>query len=163
MRSCFFKNEYCTNDVIDAASTKWNFMEVRPGLVGHCIGVDPFYLTYKSKQLNYLPEVVSAGRRINDGFARWLAKDAVFRLFKEHKGLKKYTAFVCGVTFKANCSDLRNSKSIDIINQLKEYGIEVYWHDPLLHASKLLNGVPRLLNLKENITMKPQLVFICWP
>tara|TARA_Y100001933_G_scaffold243010_1_gene271242 strand:- start:3327 stop:4658 length:1332 start_codon:yes stop_codon:yes gene_type:complete len=160
----FSRMNICTNDVIDAAATKWNFMEVRPGLVGgHCIGVDPFYLTYKAEQLNYVPEVVSAGRRINDGFARWLAKDSVLRLFKANKGLHKYIAYVYGVTFKANCSDLRNSKSIDIINKLKDYGIEVYWHDPIVNktADISLKETPRLRNLEGDLTNRPQLVFIC--
>ena len=152
-----------TNEVISAASTKWNFMTVYPGLVGgHCISVDPYYLTYKAEQLGYNPQVVLAGRRINDGFARWIAKEAILELFKSHKGIKNYVAFIYGVTFKANCNDIRNSKSLDLIDHLQKFGIQVYWNDPLIGESKKINvkGAQRLEKLTHE-EIKPNLIIFC--
>lgn len=152
-----------TNEVIEAASTKWNFMPVYPGLVGgHCISVDPYYLTYKAQQLGYNPEVVLAGRRINDGFARWIAKEAALQLFKSHKGLQSYTAFVYGITFKANCNDLRNSKSFELIEQLQNYGIKVYWNDPLINVSKSID-IKKAIRLDDltHKKIKPDLIIFC--
>ena len=159
----FKKMNINTNQVIKAASTKWNFMSVYPGLVGgHCISVDPYYLTYKAEQLGYNPHVVLAGRRINDGFARWIAKEAVLALFKSHKGLTKYKAFVYGITFKANCNDLRNSKSLDLIDELQKYGVDVYWNDPLIDKNKpiTIKGAKRLNKLITN-EIEPELIIIC--
>ncbi len=159
----FSKMNISTNEVIEAASTKWNFMSIYPGLVGgHCISVDPYYLTYKAEQLGYHPEVVLAGRRINDGFARWIAKQAVLELFKLNKGQQNYRAFIYGITFKANCNDLRNSKSLELIDQLQKYGIEVYWNDPLINENKSIEiqGAKRLRNLRHE-RIQPELIILC--
>ena len=121
-----------TRAVIDAAGTKWNFLKFNPGLVGgHCIGVDPYYLTYRAKQLGYDSQVISAGRRINDGMGRYIAENTVKSLIKANKQLKGAKVAVLGVTFKENCPDVRNSKVVDIISELKEYGIDVVTYDPI--------------------------------
>lgn len=152
-----------TNEVIDAASTKWNFMLVRPGLVGgHCIGVDPYYLSAKAQLLDFNPEVVLAGRTINDGFARWIAKECILKLFKDRKGKEKYKALIYGLTFKADCNDIRNSKSFEIINLLKKYGVEVFWHDPLV--SQELEKKINIRNRTHNLIQKDEtfdLIIIC--
>ncbi len=161
----FSKMNIITNQVIDAASTKWNFMNVRPGLVGgHCIGVDPYYLTAKSEELGYNPEVVLAGRRINDGFPRWLAKEALFELIRKlENGLTEIntnkTAFVMGVTFKANCKDTRNSKSVDLIDQLCRLGLKVYWDDPVVSKEYSIDKAFKR-NIAEVVELRPSIVFI---
>lgn len=125
-----------TKDVLEAASTKWNFLKFSPGLVGgHCIGVDPYYLTYKSEQLGYHPQVILAGRKINDEMPEYIAKKIIKLLIKNNFLIKKSKIIVLGLTFKENCSDLRNSKVYNLINELEEYGIKVFVHDPL--ASKI--------------------------
>ena len=121
-----------TKDVLDAASTKWNFLPFRPGLVGgHCIGVDPYYLTYCAQMTGYRPEVILAGRRINDSMGAYVAQRTVKELI--HAGLRVQGARVAilGLTFKENCPDIRNTKVIDIISELREYGIEPLVHDPM--------------------------------
>lgn len=115
-----------TNEVLDAAATKWNFLKFTPGLVGgHCIGVDPYYLTYKAKQLGYTPEVILAGRKINDNMAKVIAEKTVKKMIEAGVPIKGARVAVLGLTFKENCPDVRNSKVFDIITELKEYGIEV--------------------------------------
>ncbi len=126
-----------TMDVLEAAGTKWNFLPFRPGLVGgHCIGVDPYYLTYKSQQLGYYPEVVLAGRRINDGMGRFIVQQAVRELIAAERTIKGGTALVLGLTFKENCADLRNSRVIDVIDELSGYGMQVAVHDPVADAGE---------------------------
>mgnify|MGYP001296888858 CR=1 FL=1 len=121
-----------TLDVLEAASTKWNFHNYKPGLVGgHCISVDPYYLTYLSKKLGYTPQVVLAGRRINDGMSKWIVERIILEMVKRNITLEKSYILVLGITFKENCPDMRNSKVIEIINQLKEYGIGVKIVDPI--------------------------------
>ena len=121
-----------TRAVLDAAGTKWNFLKFNPGLVGgHCIGVDPYYLTYRAQQLGYDSQVIAAGRRINDGMGRYIAENTVKSLIKANKQLKGAKVAVLGVTFKENCPDVRNSKVVDIISELKEYGIDVVTYDPI--------------------------------
>lgn len=120
-----------TLSVLKAAGTKWNFLNFTPGLVGgHCIGVDPYYLTYKSEELGYHPDVILAGRRINDGMGKYIAENTVKQLIKNDVQIKGSKVLVMGITFKENVPDVRNSKVIDIINELKEYGIDVYVCDP---------------------------------
>ncbi|KNY26601.1 nucleotide sugar dehydrogenase [Pseudobacteroides cellulosolvens ATCC 35603 = DSM 2933] len=112
--------------VLKAAGTKWNFLKFSPGLVGgHCIGVDPYYLTYKSEELGYHPQVILAGRRINDGMGKYIAENTVKLLIKNDVQIKGSKVLVMGITFKENVPDVRNSKVIDIVNELKEYGIDV--------------------------------------
>jgi UDP-N-acetyl-D-galactosamine dehydrogenase len=120
-----------TQDVLKAASTKWNFLPFHPGLVGgHCIGVDPYYLTYKAESLGYHPEMILAGRRINDGMGKYIAERTVKMIIATGKPVMGGQVAVLGLTFKENVPDLRNTRVIDIIHELKEYGIDVHVHDP---------------------------------
>lgn len=121
-----------TGDVLEAAETKWNFLSFRPGLVGgHCIGVDPYYLTYKAKQLGYRPEVIQAGRRINDHMGKYVAEQTVKQMILAGHPIKGARVAVLGLTFKENCSDLRNSRVMDVIEELRAYGIDPIVHDPI--------------------------------
>jgi UDP-N-acetyl-D-galactosamine dehydrogenase len=121
-----------TTEVLEAAGTKWNFLPFRPGLVGgHCIGVDPYYLTHKAERLGYNPQVILAGRRINDGMGPWIAEQTVKSLIQLGHSVKGAHINVLGLTFKENCPDLRNSKVIDVIRELESYGATVHVHDPL--------------------------------
>ena len=121
-----------TSEVLSAAGTKWNFLPFRPGLVGgHCIGVDPYYLTHKAVSLGYHPEVILAGRRINDGMGKYVAEQTVKQISRAGHPLGGARVIVLGVTFKENCPDLRNSKVFDIVRELREYGVEVALHDPV--------------------------------
>lgn len=120
-----------TLEVLQAAGTKWNFLPFRPGLVGgHCIGVDPYYLTHKAQEVGYHPEVILAGRRINDSMARHVADSTVKLMLRKGKPVLHSKVLVMGLTFKENCPDLRNTKVIDIINSLREYNCEVDVYDP---------------------------------
>ena len=120
-----------TAEVLEAAGTKWNFLKFRPGLVGgHCIGVDPYYLTYQAEKFGHHPEVILAGRRINDSMGAYVAKQTVKTLIKTRGNLNGGVVNVLGLTFKENCPDLRNSKVVDIVRELKEYGMTVHVHDP---------------------------------
>ena len=120
-----------TAEVLEAAGTKWNFLKFRPGLVGgHCIGVDPYYLTYQAEKFGHHPEVILAGRRINDSMGAYVAKQTVKTLIKTRGNLNGGVVNVLGLTFKENCPDLRNSKVVDIIRELQEYGMTVHVHDP---------------------------------
>ena len=120
-----------TSEVLEAAATKWNFLKFKPGLVGgHCIGVDPYYLTHKADMLGYHPQVILAGRRINDGMGKFIAEQTIKHMIASGSFIKGAKVNVLGLTFKENCGDLRNSKVIDIINELKTYGVEVSVTDP---------------------------------
>jgi len=121
-----------TTEVLQAAGTKWNFLPFRPGLVGgHCIGVDPYYLTHKAEMLGYHPQVILAGRRINDGMGKYIAEQTVKCMINAGQTVKGGDAVVLGLTFKENCPDLRNSKVIDVIRELQTYGLTVHVHDPV--------------------------------
>ncbi|MDP2794828.1 MAG: nucleotide sugar dehydrogenase [Sulfurisoma sp.] len=121
-----------TTEVLEAAGTKWNFLKFTPGLVGgHCIGVDPYYLTHKAEMLGYHPDVILAGRRINDGMAKFVAEKTVKLMIRAGVSIKGAKVNVLGLTFKEDCPDLRNSKVPDIIRELESYGFEVFVHDPL--------------------------------
>ena len=125
-----------TADVLAAAETKWNFLRFRPGLVGgHCIGVDPYYLTTKAQQLGYQPEVVLAGRRINNNTGRFVAQRLIKLLLHANLPVKGARVGVLGLTFKENCSDIRNSRVPDIVGELRQFGIEASVHDPLVKAA----------------------------
>jgi len=120
-----------TQEVLNAASTKWNFLNFRPGLVGgHCIGVDPYYLTHKAELAGYHPEVILAGRRINDGMGPYVARKAVQQMIHQGRNILGAKVNVLGLTFKENCKDIRNSKVIDVIRELEQFGCEVFVHDP---------------------------------
>ena len=120
-----------TLDVLEAASTKWNFLPFRPGLVGgHCIGVDPYYLTHKAEQLGYHPQVVLAGRRINDGMGRWVVEQLVLELARKGMVIAGAKVLVLGLSFKENCPDLRNTRVVDLIQALQRFGMEPLVVDP---------------------------------
>ena len=126
-----------TLDVLEAAGTKWNFLPFRPGLVGgHCIGVDPYYLTHKSEELGYHPQVVLAGRRINDGMGSWLAEQVVLGLAHRRLAVVGTRVLVLGLTFKENCPDLRNTKVLDLIQGLERYGMDVEVVDPWVDSAE---------------------------
>lgn len=126
-----------TYEVLEAAGTKWNFLKFFPGLVGgHCIGVDPYYLTYKANELGYTPEVILAGRRINDDMGAHVARKLVQQLIKLHKQIDATRVLVMGATFKENVSDIRNSKVVDVIEELKRYSVNVEVVDPLADAEE---------------------------
>jgi UDP-N-acetyl-D-galactosamine dehydrogenase len=128
-----------TRDVLDAAETKWNFLRFTPGLVGgHCIGVDPYYLTAKAEALGYHPEVILAGRRINDDMGRYVAQRTIKLLREQDRAIKGARIGVVGLTFKENVPDLRNSRVPDIINELREYGIDPIVHDPMASGEEAL-------------------------
>jgi len=128
-----------TRDVLDAAGTKWNFLPFTPGLVGgHCIGVDPYYLTAKAEALGYHPEVILAGRRINDDMGRYVARRTMKLLREQDRAIKGARIAVIGLTFKENVPDLRNSRVPDIINELREYGIDPIVHDPMASGEEAL-------------------------
>jgi UDP-N-acetyl-D-galactosamine dehydrogenase len=121
-----------TLEVLQAAGTKWNFLPFRPGLVGgHCIGVDPYYLTYKAEMLGYHPEVILAGRRINDNMGKFIAEQTIKQMIRNGRPVKGAKVNVLGLTFKEDVPDLRNSHVIDVINELKSYGVEAFVHDPV--------------------------------
>jgi UDP-N-acetyl-D-galactosamine dehydrogenase len=135
----FKRMDIDTLEVLKAAGTKWNFLNFVPGLVGgHCIGVDPYYLTYRAQQLGYHPQVILAGRRINDGMGLFVAENAVKRLIKMGKDICICEAAVLGFTFKENCRDTRNTRVIDIVNELKEYGISPRVCDPVADEKETL-------------------------
>ncbi len=129
-----------TQAVLEAAGTKWNFLKFTPGLVGgHCIGVDPFYLTYKAEEVGYYPQVILAGRRINDGMGKYIADTTVKQLIRADKAVKGARVLVLGLTFKENVPDIRNTKVVDIINELKEFQVEVAVHDPVADTDEAHN------------------------
>ena len=129
-----------TAEVLEAACTKWNFLPFRPGLVGgHCIGVDPYYLTHKAEITGYHPEVILAGRRINDGMGKFIAEKTIKLMIGAGSSIKGARVNVLGLTFKEDCPDLRNSRVIDIIMELRTYGVEVAVHDPAADAAEALH------------------------
>lgn len=133
-----------TKAVLEAAGTKWNFINFRPGLVGgHCIGVDPYYLTYKAEQMGYHSQVILAGRRINDDMGKYVAENVVKSLIRADKPVRSAKVAILGFTFKENCPDTRNTRVIDIVNELREYGIEPIVADPEADAAeaKRLYGI----------------------
>jgi UDP-N-acetyl-D-galactosamine dehydrogenase len=121
-----------TKDVLDAAKTKWNFLAFSPGLVGgHCIGVDPYYLTFKCEELNYHPQMILSGRRINDSIGKHIAEVTIKKLIGNNKLVKSANVLIMGATFKENIKDIRNSKVLDIVEELRDYRINVFLNDPL--------------------------------
>ncbi|MGQ5523144.1 nucleotide sugar dehydrogenase [Chitinimonas sp. PSY-7] len=129
-----------TLEVLQAAGSKWNFLPFRPGLVGgHCIGVDPYYLTHKAEMLGYHPEVITAGRRINDGMGKFIAEQTIKNLVRNGWQVKDAPIVVLGLTFKEDCPDLRNSRVIDVIRELQSYGANVLVHDPVADAGEAIH------------------------
>ena len=126
-----------TGEVLEAAGTKWNFLKFKPGLVGgHCIGVDPYYLTHKADMLGYHPQVILAGRRINDGMAAYVAQQTVKQIIHGGASVKGAKVVVLGLTFKEDCADLRNSKVADLVRELEDFGVTAIVHDPLADAAE---------------------------
>ncbi len=124
-------------EVLKAAGTKWNFLPFRPGLVGgHCIGVDPYYLTFKAEATGYHPEMILAGRRVNDGMGKYIAERTVKLLIQEGKAVRRAKVALLGITFKENVPDLRNTRVVDIIDELEDYGVDVLVNDPLADANE---------------------------
>ncbi len=129
-----------TNAVLRAAGTKWNFLNFTPGLVGgHCIGVDPYYLTYKAEQMGYHSQIVLSGRKINDDMGKYVAENTVKNMIKANKQVNGSKVAIFGVTFKENCPDVRNTKVVDVINELEEYGVNVKVVDPVADKEDLWN------------------------
>ncbi|PXF56292.1 MAG: nucleotide sugar dehydrogenase [Deltaproteobacteria bacterium] len=143
-----------TQSVLEAACTKWNFLSFTPGLVGgHCIGVDPYYLTYCAQQTGYHPEVILAGRRINDSMGAYVAERTVKELIHARVRVEGARVVILGLTFKENCSDIRNTRVIDIIHEFREYGIEPLVHDPLAdpQEAESVYGIRLLKDLPANV------------
>jgi len=133
----FNKLDIDTEDVLKAAGTKWNFLPFRPGLVGgHCIGVDPYYLTHKAQSMGYHPEIILAGRRLNDGMGAYVASQLVKAMLKKRIHVEGSRVLVMGLTFKENCPDLRNTRIVDIIAELKDYGAQVDVYDPWVNKAE---------------------------
>ena len=148
-----------TGEVLAAAGSKWNFLKFSPGLVGgHCIGVDPYYLTHKAEKLGYIPQVILAGRRINDGMGKFVAQRAVKEIIKAAHPVLGSVVTVLGLTFKENCPDLRNSKVIDIIKELQDYGMEVQVCDPLADHEEALHEYG--VNLVPRSELKPAVAVV---
>lgn len=138
-----------TNDVLEAASTKYNFLKYKPGLVGgHCISVDPYYLAHKAEQLGYYPDVILSGRRVNDSIAKFIASKVVKLLIDKGGIIKNSDALILGITFKENCPDVRNTKVVDIYKELKEYGVNVDIYDPWANKDEVKREYG--INLLEN-------------
>jgi len=126
-----------TLEVLEAAGTKWNFLPLRPGLVGgHCIGIDPYYLTHKAEMVGHHPQVILAGRRINDSMGKFIAERTVKNLIRAGFSVKDQDVIVLGLTFKENCPDLRNSRVIDVVRELESYGAKVHVHDPVASSAE---------------------------
>lgn len=148
----FNKLSIDTPSVLKAAKTKWNFQDFMPGLVGgHCIGVDPYYLTYKAETIGYHSQIILSGRRINDDMGKYIAENTIKHLIKADKQIKGARAAIMGITFKENCPDIRNSKVIDIVKELEEYDIEVEVTDPIADESEVLNEYNIQLKKFEDI------------
>jgi UDP-N-acetyl-D-galactosamine dehydrogenase len=148
----FSKLGISTLDVIDTAATKWNFMKMTPGLVGgHCIGVDPYYLTYLAEQLGYHPQVILAGRRINDNMGKHIASETIKKIIQGNKNVKGAKVLIMGLTFKENVSDIRNSKVVDIVNELHEYGVQTYIIDPHANPQETFEEYGLTLENESNI------------
>ena len=136
----FHKIGIDTSEVLEAAGTKWNFLPFRPGLVGgHCIGVDPYYLTHKADMLGYHPQVILAGRRINDGMGKYIAEQTVKLMIQAGFHVKGAHVNVLGLTFKEDCPDIRNTRVIDVVHELESFGITVHVHDPVADAAESLH------------------------
>lgn len=139
-----------TRDVLEAAATKWNFIKFEPGMVGgHCIGVDPYYLTYKAEEIGYHPDVILAGRRINDGMGKYIAEQTVKKLIEASKPVKGSRVLIMGITFKENVPDIRNTRVVDIYHELKEYGVLTSVYDPWAEPEEIRQEYS--LELVQNI------------
>ncbi len=142
-----------TKDVLEAASTKWNFLNFFPGLVGgHCIGVDPYYLTYRAEQQGYRSQIILAGRQVNEDMGKYVAENTVKKMIKANKQINGSTVAIFGVTFKENCPDVRNTKVTDVIRELEEFGIIVKVVDPEADAEDLMHEYGITVCKQEDIS-----------
>ena len=149
-----------TSEVLEAAGTKWNFLKFKPGLVGgHCIGVDPYYLTHKAELLGHHPEVILAGRRINDGMGPYIARKTVQQMIQAGRNIKGARVNVLGLTFKENCRDIRNSKVIDIARELERVGVDVQVADPLASPDETIHEYGIKLTPLESLRPADAVVF----
>ncbi|MCG8539318.1 MAG: nucleotide sugar dehydrogenase, partial [Clostridia bacterium] len=148
----FNKMDINTKAVLEAAGTKWNFLKFTPGLVGgHCIGVDPYYFIYKAEQLGYHSQIILSGRKINDEMGRYVANNIIKKLIKAGQAVKGARIAILGITFKENCEDVRNTKVIDIIKELEEFGTEVLIHDPIANKEEVWEEYRIALVEKEDL------------
>jgi UDP-N-acetyl-D-galactosamine dehydrogenase len=148
-----------TGDVLEAAGTKWNFLKFKPGLVGgHCIGVDPYYLTHAAEKVGHHPEVILAGRRTNDGMGKYIAEQTVKCMVSRNRLAAGAKVVVLGLAFKENCPDLRNSKVVDVIRELRSFGIDVLVHDPCVDAHEAMEEYGIALSPWEKLPRADALV-----
>ncbi len=148
-----------TTEVLEAAGTKWNFLKFKPGLVGgHCIGVDPYYLTHKAETIGYHPQVILAGRRINDGMGKFIAEKTVKLMVQAGITIPGSKVNVLGLTFKENCPDIRNSRVPDVIGELRSYGIDVHVHDPLAEADKAREEYGLILDSVDTLPLADAMI-----
>ena len=160
-----------TLEVLEAAGTKWNFLPFRPGLVGgHCIGVDPYYLTHKAEEVGYNPQVILAGRRINDGMGKFVAEQTVKQMIHAGFAVRGQDVIVLGFTFKEDCPDIRNSRVIDVVRELESYGAVVHVHDPMADAADARHEYGVELSQWDELPTAAAMVaavahkhFKCWP
>lgn len=149
----FDKMDIDTQDVLDAAGSKWNFLPFKPGLVGgHCIGVDPYYLTYKAEMMGYQPDVILAGRQINDGMGKFIAGVTIKKMIDADCKIKGAKVLVLGITFKENCEDIRNSRVIDVIEELQSFGVDVVVVDPVASADDVKRVYGIDLQILDEVT-----------
>ncbi len=157
----FNKLNINTQEVLKAAGTKWNFIDFKPGLVGgHCIGIDPYYLTYKCECVGYTPKVVLAGREINDNLSKWVVDQLILNMARKEIPLGGTEVLILGFSFKENCNDIRNTKVIDIINHLKEYGINPVLVDPLVDSEEIENEYNIKINSEINFDISYHAIII---
>lgn len=152
-----------TNDVLDAAATKWNFLRFSPGLVGgHCIGVDPYYLAQKAQEVGYQPNLILSSRRLNDGMGKYVAERVIKLMIKNRLVIRDTPVLILGLSFKENCPDIRNTKVIDIIAELKSYGVTVDVHDPWVDEQEVENeyGIQMLKGESQSLINKYQVVIM---
>ncbi|PBB06455.1 nucleotide sugar dehydrogenase [Salimicrobium humidisoli] len=156
----FNKMDIDTKSVLEAAGTKWNFLNFSPGLVGgHCIGVDPYYLTYKAQQMGYHSQIILSGRKINDDMGKYVAENTIKKMIKSNKQVKGSKVAVFGITFKENCPDVRNTKVVDVINELEDYGAEVTVVDPQADKEDLAHEYGIQLTEPEDVTGMDAVIF----
>lgn len=152
----FSKMGISTNEVLKAANTKWNFLNFRPGLVGgHCIGVDPYYLAYKSAELGYIPDIILAGRRLNDSMPAFISNQILKQFLKNNNSTKESDVLILGATFKENCPDIRNSKVVDLSKELQDFGFKINIYDPHVDPEAFFKefGFRKLEEIKNNYSV----------
>ena len=151
----FNKMDIDTMDVLDAAGSKWNFLPFKPGLVGgHCIGVDPYYLTHKAEEIGYHPQIILAGRRVNDNMGIYVANQVIKLMIKNGQKIQNSKVLILGITFKENCPDIRNTRVIDVVNEFKEFGCSVDIYDPWANKEEVKEEYDLNLIAKEDLKIR---------